>query len=128
MRRDSSDIQWQHVKEEVRLRDRGADRLLKVITLKEGLLLQKKAPRALLLKLDAAHIFPVSIYPDIMYNKDNIITLNRYSHENLDNMRHPITGEPITYEERQSWWEKIAGSQWERILKYLDKELVNTLQ
>lgn len=75
----------------------------------------------MLKRLDAAHIYPVSQYPGIMYNDANIVTLNRYSHDNLDNLRHPITGDPITYEERQEWWEKIAGpDQWASLEKYFE--------
>lgn len=120
MRRDKNDPQWQRVKEEVRSRDRNQDRILRVLTVKEALLLKKKAPPYMLEKLDAAHIWPVSIYPELMYDKNNIVTLNRYSHENLDNLRDPITGESITYEERQAWWERIANGQWQKLLKHLD--------
>lgn len=119
MRRDKTDLEWQKIKEEVRARDRG-DRILRVLTVKEALLLQRKAPRAQLEKLDAAHIFPVSIYPDLMYDKNNVVLLNRYSHENLDNMKHPITGDSLQYEERQEWWTKIAGKQWSKLMHILD--------
>lgn len=122
MRRDKNDERWQAVKEEVRSRDQSKDRIYRVLTMKEALLLRKKAPRCLLEKLDAAHIWPVSIYPDLMYDKNNIVLLNRYSHENLDNMRDPVTGESLTYEERQAWWEKIAGAQWQKLLNRLDSD------
>lgn len=122
MRRDKNDLQWQKVKEEVRARDKNQDRLLRVLTVKEALLLQKRAPRIQLEKLDAAHIWPVSIYPDLMYDKNNVVLLNRYSHENLDNMRDPITGDSITYEERQAWWERIANGQWQKLLNVLDRD------
>lgn len=122
MRRDKNDLQWQKVKEEVRARDKNQDRILRVLTIKEALLLQKRAPRIQLEKLDAAHIWPVSIYPDLMYDKNNVVLLNRYSHENLDNMRDPVTGESITYEERQAWWERIANGQWQKLLHVLDRD------
>lgn len=122
MRRDSSDKQWKEVKERVRKRDRNKDRILRVLTVKESLLLQKNAPSVMLHKLDAAHIFPVSLYPDIMYNDANIVMLNRFSHEALDNLRDPITNEPISYEERQEWWKRIAGeSQWSSLASYVDR-------
>ena len=121
MRRDKNDAQWQAVKAEVRTRDKG-DRIMRVLTVKEVLLLQRKAPRIQLEKLDAAHIWPVSIYPDLVYDKNNIVLLNRYSHENLDNMRDPITGQPISYEERQAWWQKISGCQWQKLLNRLDSD------
>ena len=118
MRRDKDDAQWQKLKEEVRTRDKG-DRILRVLTVKEALLLQRKAPRIQLEKLDAAHIFPVSIYPDLIYNKNNVILLNRYSHGMLDDMKHPITGDTISYEERQAWWERLAGNQWAKLMHCL---------
>ncbi len=120
MRRDSSDRQWQEVKEKVRSRDKNQDRILRVLTVKEAFLLKKKAPRSMLEKLDAAHIWPVSLYPELMYSVHNIVTLNRYSHENLDNMRCPITGDTITYEERQAWWQRIAPAQWQKLMNQLD--------
>jgi hypothetical protein len=119
VRRDKNDLQWQKLKEEVRTRDKG-DRILRVLTVKEALLLQRKAPRVQLEKLDAAHIFPVSIYPDLVYDKNNVVLINRYSHENLDNLRHPVTGDVITYEERQGWWARLAGKQWQKLLNRLD--------
>lgn len=125
MRRDKNDREWQKVKEIVKLRDRG-DRILRVLTVKEALLLQRKAPHPYLLRqVDPAHIFPVSIYPDQVYNKNNIVMLNRWSHENLDNMKHPVTGEKISYEERQEWWKKIAGGhQWVKLMHTLgDKDV-----
>lgn len=122
MRRDSSDKQWRDVKDRVRKRDGNKDRLLRVLTVKEALALQKKAPANIIKQLDAAHIFPVSLYPDIMYNDANIVILNRYSHEALDNLRDPITNEPISYEERQNWWKRIAGeTQWNALASLVDR-------
>lgn len=122
MRRDSSDQKWKAVKDLVRKRDRNKDRILRVLTVKEALILQKNAPSVMLKKLDAAHIFPVSLYPDIMYDDHNIVTLNRYSHEALDSLRDPITGLPLTYEERQEWWKRIAGEdQWHTLARLVDQ-------
>jgi hypothetical protein len=56
-----------------------------------------------------------------MYLKHNVVLLNRYSHGMLDDMKHPLTGDPITYEERQAWWKRIAGDvQWDKLIKLLD--------
>lgn len=123
MRRDSSDAKWREVKARVKKRDANKDRILRVLTVKEALMLQKKGPNVMLQRLDAAHIWPVSIYPDLMYNDANIVMLNRWSHSNLDNLCHPITGDPISYEERQDWWRRIAGEkQWSGTMKYLDRD------
>lgn len=112
MRRDSNDLEWQKVKKIVADRDKGQDQLLKVLSIREALLLKKLAPRNLLTVLDPAHILEVSTHPSLIYNPDNIVTLNRYSHSNLDTMRDPITAEPITREEQIAWWKRIAGSRW----------------
>lgn len=120
MRRDSNDLKWQDVKKEIRSRDKNRDRIFCILTVKEALLLQKKASRNQLEKLDAAHIFPCGLYGELIYNINNIVLLNRYSHEALDNMRDPITNEPITYEERQEWWKRIAKEkQWSILMNLL---------
>ena len=109
-RRDSSDERWQEVKKEVRSRDK-TDRLLKVVTAKEYLKLKKIAAPALLQRLDAAHVFSVSSHPQMCYDADNIILLNRFSHENLDSCKDPITGERISPQERDDWWRRLIGSE-----------------
>jgi hypothetical protein len=107
MRRDSKDEKWKEVKRLVNERDSHC-RLLDVITAKEYITLQKKA-RRLLSHCDPAHILPVSVYPHLCYVVENVILLNRYSHDMLDSCRSPITGEPITKEERDGWWKRIIG-------------------
>lgn len=107
-RRGSDDPKWQKVKKQIALRDRDVDRILKVVSFQEALALKKNAPFAMLKKLDPAHIFPVSTHPHIMYDPDNLMQLNRYSHTNLDNCKDPITGDSITREERQAWWARLA--------------------
>jgi hypothetical protein len=91
---------------------------------KEALLLQKKAPSSMLRQLDVAHVFPVGVYPEMMYDTNNCVLLNRYSHTCLDDMKDPITGESISYDERQEWWKRIANGQWVKILNVLDHATV----
>lgn len=112
-RRDSKDLDWQNVKKKVRARDKNTDRILRILTAKDFLILKKLAPPLLLNTLDPAHVYPVSTHPQLVYNEDNLVLLNRYSHENLDSLRDPVWGKPISYEEMMLWWEKIAGKeQW----------------
>ena len=63
------------------------------------------------------------------YDEDNIISLNRYSHENLDSYRDPITGKSITREEVNKWWVRLLKAyppQWESFIsKKYDEELEN---
>jgi hypothetical protein len=120
MRRDKNDLEWQEVKRIVTKRDNKSCRLLKILSAREGFLLQKKAPAGLLNRLDHAHCFPASVYTKLIYLEKNIVLLNRYSHHMLDDCCNPITGELITYEERQKWWERIVGTD---IYQYLLNEV-----
>jgi hypothetical protein len=115
MRRDSNDKEWKDVKQRVFKRDRNHCRLFNILTFKETLIFQKinnNKP----LNLDPAHILEVSLYPQYVYEDCNIVTLNRTSHEFLDSCRDPITGQPITKEERNAWWKKILGKQWDKLV------------
>ena len=106
MRRDSNDLEWQKVKSDVSKRDNNMCRLIKVLTYKEALILKKNAG-PFINKLDHAHFIPVSQDSSIMYDKNNICLLNRYSHSNLDSSRNPITGEYIDSNQVTEWWIRI---------------------
>lgn len=73
----------------------------------------------LLQQIDHAHVFGKGSYPELKYDPDNIVLLNRYSHSNIDQYRDPIIGDQITKEEREKWWIKIIGK--ERYNKLLRK-------
>jgi len=111
MRRGKDDVEWQELKKFVSKRDKKSCRFLKICTVKEVLVIQKLAPKFMLNCLDHAHIFPVSLYPEIMYDTDNVVLLNRYSHHNLDDCKHPVTGEYIEKKERDLYWKRIIGEQ-----------------
>ncbi len=116
-RRGPEDDEWQELKVRVKDRDRNQDRLIRILTVREVALLKRSAPPFLLIQLDPAHIYPVSTHPKLVYDDDNVVLLNRWSHTNLDCMKCPLTGKPISCEERQKWWERIAApEQWERLL------------
>lgn len=108
-RRDSSDVRWKALKEKITKRDKSTCRLMRILTAQEYLLLRRKAPSKLLERLDHAHIHGVGTHPHMCYNEKNVILLNRYSHECLDNCKDPITAEPISREERDNWWRRIIG-------------------
>lgn len=105
MRRDSNDKEWLETKEKVKQRDK-KDRMLKVVTVQEMMLLRKNGGHWLN-QLDPAHINPVGRYPEWCYDPQNIVLLNHYSHSNLDSCRDPITGRQISAEERDAWWLRI---------------------
>lgn len=122
MRRDSNDKKWQQVKEIVRNRDK-TDRILKAISTQEYLILKKNA-KHLINVLDPAHYIPVSKDSSLCYKSYNIVLLNRYSHTNLDYCKHPITGENITKEEVQIWWEKILKTDKDQYMYLKHKGLI----
>jgi len=119
MRRDNKDLKWKKVKEAVRKRDKGC-RLCKILTVKEMLILKRKAGR-LLNFLDCAHIFPVGKYPILVYEKKNIVLMNRFSHHLLDDYKNPLTGDLLTKEEHTEWWIRIIGEKLYSELEILSK-------
>lgn len=108
-KRTKNDPQWVELVKRVKERDRGC-RLLPLLTPQEFLLLRKNAGSRLL-HCDPCHVFPVGAHPELCYDIENIVYLNRYSHDNLDNCKSPITGNPITREERDLWWARIVGEE-----------------
>jgi hypothetical protein len=124
-RRDSKDEQWAALKERVRRRDGNKDRIFRVVSVQEAMLIRKGAGR-MLQKLDCAHIFPVGLYPELCYVDENVVLLNRYSHSLLDDMRDPIKGGSISKIEVYEWWEKIAGKkQWSRLMEAMGQGVEN---
>ena len=106
MRRDSSDSEWKKVKALVSERDNGICRLMRVLTIPEAIKLKRNAGRYLSIT-DPAHYRPVSERPDLCYEPNNIVCLNRYSHSNLDDFKDPLDGHSITSEEVEDWWLRI---------------------
>jgi hypothetical protein len=122
-RRDSNDLRWQEVKEIVHQRDKGRCRLLRVISAKEALILKKRAGSRLQ-RLDAAHFRAVSELPEYCYDPDNLVKLNRYSHEALDSCKDPITHASISKAERDEWWIKILRGNKSQFGRLLQKGLI----
>lgn len=108
MRRDSDDQKWKALKALVKKRDKNRCRLIRILSIQEVAILKKRAGSQLD-KLDSAHVFPVSVYPHMCYIIDNVVLMNRFSHENLDNCRSPVTGEVLSREEVSDWWRRIVG-------------------
>jgi len=95
----------------VRERDGGC-RVLKILS-EEELEEWRTNHNALGNILDAAHIFGKGAYPWMRFDDKNVVTLNRFSHNCLDNGKSPINGKSITDSERAGWWRRIAGKDWE---------------
>jgi hypothetical protein len=115
MRRGADDIKWQDVKKRVYKRDDGHCQLFKILTLKESAELAafalKENQRVLLYSTDPAHIFPVSLFPHLVYEDLNIITLNRFAHDQFENHRSPLTGERLSEEEYNSFFSRMIGEE-----------------
>jgi len=107
---NKTDEQWEQVKKEVVERDMNTCRIYRLLSP-----IEKREVDSLLngnpvLKtLDPAHIFGRGSNPELKYVKENIVSLYRLFHTRLDCYQHPITGKPITKEERIIWFEKALG-------------------
>jgi hypothetical protein len=119
-RRTNKDVKWLALKEEVRKRDKGC-RLLRVLSAKDHLFLTREAGR-LVEALDCAHVFGAGAFPHMIYNRKNVVLLNRYSHRLLDEYKNPVNGEPLNKEQHTKWWKRIVG---EAVYEALEKESKN---
>ena len=106
MRRDSSDKNWSDAKEIVKNRDKNTCRLCRILPMQDFLRLRKNAGKYMNI-IDPAHYRSVSERPDLCYETNNIVCLNRYSHSNLDDFKDPIDGHSISSEEVNEWWIRI---------------------
>lgn len=118
MRRDENDEEWKEVKREVLGRDNGEDRFLKILSSVQAKAFFNFNKGLLTQKLDPAHILPVSKYPRLCYNPDNIVLINRIAHTRLDASKSPITGDPIDLKTLKLWWKAILGEkQYKRLIQ-----------
>jgi hypothetical protein len=99
----------QIVRMECQKRDRNRCRLMRILTAVEVRELFQNTAPILVNKLDAAHIFGKNAYPRMRYIIDNVVLLNRASHNWLDVSKSPLNGKSISPEQKQAWWERIVG-------------------
>lgn len=104
-RRSSLDPEWQECKEAVRKRDKGRCQFQFCISIKESFELKTGTQK----KLDPAHILSAGSNPELIYNPDNVVTLQRYIHRRMDNYENPLTGESISVNEHYYWWWRIKN-------------------
>lgn len=109
-------LKWRRLVNEVRSRDRDSCRLWFVLNSEERRILIENAGHLLNI-LDPAHVFGKGSKPELKFEIDNIILLNRYSHTMLDENKNPITGDYISIEEKESWWKRILGKNFYNNLK-----------
>lgn len=107
-KRGPNDEKWKELVSNVRERDRMC-RLMRILKVSEMYTLKYHAPGHVAQILDPAHVVQVSAKPSMRYDEDNVVLLNRFSHENLDNNRCPITGKPIPRIHVHQWWSRIVG-------------------
>lgn len=88
-------------------RDKNRCRLRSLLSPQDALALSEAAG-PLAFSLDMAHVFGKGSHSWMRYDLDNVVLLNRYSHAMLDTGRHPITGKPISLQERENWWRYIV--------------------
>ena len=120
-RRSKDDEQWVLVKNKVFTRDNYQCQLCRVLTAQEMGVLKRTAHHFELGTTDPAHIFGVGPFPSLIYVLENIVTLNRFSHDMLDTCRSPINGDRITRNEREQWWIRIVGEERYQYLSQLIK-------
>lgn len=104
-RRTTLDPKWQKCKEIVRKRDKGRCQFQYCISIVEAHKLIVGTQK----ELDPAHILAASDRPELIYNPDNVITLQRYIHRRMDNYENPLTGESISLNEHYYWWWRIKN-------------------
>lgn len=119
--RGSEDKEWQALKKDVFKRDRGVCRLCRILTAQEMTLLQWNAGSRIKI-IDPAHVLGVGPHPEVKYELQNVVSLNRYSHDMLDTFKDPITGKRIDKETHTMWWKRIIGGIEYQDLLNLSKE------
>lgn len=125
LNRQSVDEEWDFLKKEVSERDKGSCRLVSFLQAENSFeIIEELKHNAghLFYIIDHAHIIRRSVSPKLKYNPKNVILLNRYSHGNLDQYRHPITGSSIAAEEVENWWIFLVG---ENNYKELKEQVIN---
>lgn len=64
--------------------------------------------------LQCAHRAPVSVHLDVCYDVNNVFLLCADHHGRIDHFEDPVTGEDLTEEQHEAWWDRIATPALER--------------
>ncbi len=113
------DEKWEEVKQNVDIRDNYKCQLICKLNVKELDLLYKHGNISLIKILDHAHVIGRGANVKLKYDLDNIWTINRQSHLWLDQMCSPLTGEPISNTECETWWNYITNGGVSALIKKL---------
>lgn len=100
---------WQEVRKKLFERDKSCRVWMCLSQLEKSIILATFLDQLSMFKDidDAAHIKARSTHPELYYELDNLVRINRYFHTLLDTHRHPVTQLPITAEEREYWFKRI---------------------
>ena len=115
------DEEWDNLVSFVKKRDRNACRLISNFSEQERKIFYSKAFYPLTKIIDVCHYISRGSDVRFKYNYDNCVLLNRQSHNWLDQYFNPLTGEKITIEEWNNWWEIILGKDLKEKLDNLRK-------
>jgi hypothetical protein len=102
-RRSTKDPRWQDLKARVDRRDRRRCRALACLTITEAKAVLNSTEFNK--KLDRAHLFAASQYPELIYTDDNVVLLSHTFHERFDQYRDLITGDVDDSLNRHFWWQ-----------------------
>ena len=108
----SKDARWSEVKTKLFERDSGC-RVWQCLTQNErALVLASFYDQIMMFKDidDAAHIKPRSTHPELYYDLDNLLRINRYFHTLLDTYRNPISQAHMSKEEHDMWFRRIKNN------------------
>lgn len=112
------DERWEYIKSGLGKSCRLIERLSE-LNLNDALIDLNNNAGWLLKTIDGAHYKSRSRYPFLVYYPDNVVPLNRYSHSMLDQYKDPISGEPISKEEHEEWWQLILGEEIYNRINYI---------
>lgn len=105
---DVRDLKWEHLRYDILNRDRNECRYMQILSYDEYMELKIKGG-SFTKQIDIAHVLSRGAYPQLKYEPENLVALNRYSHSMLDQNKHPIYGTPITYDRKMEIWVDILG-------------------
>lgn len=120
MRRGPDDKQWQEVKEKVRILDAAGCIFCRCMNFQEKNIQLAQVRNcdteipANFTTLDPAHHIAVSSNAKIMYDVDNVYLVCRFHHTRIDNRQNPYTGEKITAEEQEAFWQRAMKMRYEK--------------
>jgi hypothetical protein len=120
------DLKWEECKKLVDSRDKRQCQFIRCLSITEFHQLKKLNNR----NIDRCHIFSRSSFPDLIYNPNNIITLQRFIHERIDAWKDPLSGENIDIEYHFYWWWRIFNHSMENfdIEKNYELELLKKIR